>query len=187
MSDLELTSRCAVFADITVVVSSRVTDIQSAPMNKRTNNNSFSRNTHITSRSTQVTVELDVGVSTKANERRRISLYNSIIPHTQIQGTDKTFAYPRQRFPAFSFGPNLSPEQGAKGIQNPNQCNTTYPTRVPFGKPSILTSVFYNLADQLAVLDIAPQLFWQRVLCVVVLGGKIDVDAAALACEDFSG
>jgi hypothetical protein len=49
-----------------------------------------------------------------------------------------------------------------------------------------LTSVFYNLADKLAVLDIAPDLLWQRVLGVVVLGRQVDVHATALACEDFS-
>jgi len=49
-----------------------------------------------------------------------------------------------------------------------------------------LTSVFYNLANKLAVLDIAPDLLRQRVLGVVVFGGQIDVYATALACENFS-
>jgi hypothetical protein len=46
--------------------------------------------------------------------------------------------------------------------------------------------MFYNLANEFAILDIAPDLLRQRVLGIIVLGGQVDVYAAALACEDFS-
>ena len=42
-----------------------------------------------------------------------------------------------------------------------------------------------NLTDNLAVLDVAPDLLRQWVLGVVVLARQVDVDARALACEDL--
>lgn len=43
-----------------------------------------------------------------------------------------------------------------------------------------------NLTDNLSVLDVTPDLLWQGVLRVIVLGRQVDVDTRALAGEDFS-
>jgi ketosteroid isomerase-like protein len=48
-----------------------------------------------------------------------------------------------------------------------------------------LAGVFDNLADDLAILDIAPDLLGQWVLRVIVRVGYVDVDARALAGKDF--
>lgn len=48
-----------------------------------------------------------------------------------------------------------------------------------------LASMLYNLTDNLAILDVTPDLLGKRVLRVIVLSREIDVNAGALAGEDL--
>lgn len=44
-----------------------------------------------------------------------------------------------------------------------------------------------NLANDLPILNIAPQLLWQRIFNIIILGRQVDVHTRALACEDLCG
>jgi len=53
---------------------------------------------------------------------------------------------------------------------------------------SALSSVLHDLADQLSVLDVTPELLRDRalgIIAILVFRRQVDVDARALAGEDF--
>jgi hypothetical protein len=53
---------------------------------------------------------------------------------------------------------------------------------------SALSSVLHDLADQLSILDVTPELLRDRalgVIAILVFRRQVDVDARALAGEDF--